>query len=115
MHACERTVQATHHPPHAAHTARPHAILLSSAVCLHPSLPSVPTQAYHARNSLPQPSTLLDIGCSTGISSRWYQQAFPAASITGLDLSPYFLAVAELEERWVEVVQCVRVCLRKVV
>lgn len=58
-------------------------------------------QAYHSRNSLPAPSSLLDIGCSTGISSRWYQRAFPAADITGLDLSPFFLAVAELEERCV--------------
>lgn len=56
-------------------------------------------QAYHARNSLPAPQAILDIGCSTGISTRWYQRAFPAADFTGLDLSPYFLAVAELEER----------------
>jgi SAM-dependent methyltransferase len=64
-----------------------------------PTLSAV--QAYHVRNSLPAPSTLLDIGCSTGISTRWYQKAFPHADLTGLDLSPYFLAVAELEERWV--------------
>lgn len=55
--------------------------------------------AYHARNSLPAPQTILDIGCSTGISTRWYQRAYPDADFTGLDLSPYFLAVAELEER----------------
>lgn len=56
-------------------------------------------QAYHAKHGVPAPSSILDIGCSTGISSRWYQAAWPDADITGLDLSPYFLAVAELEER----------------
>lgn len=61
--------------------------------------PAAWLQAYHARNSLPAPQAILDIGCSTGISTRWYQRAFPAAELTRLDLSPYFLAVAELEER----------------
>ncbi|WIA18673.1 hypothetical protein OEZ85_003377 [Tetradesmus obliquus] len=56
-------------------------------------------QAYHARHGLRAPSSILDIGCSTGISSCWYQAAWPDADITGLDLSPYFLAVAELEEQ----------------
>lgn len=61
--------------------------------------PTLPLQAYHAKHGVPAPSSILDIGCSTGISSRWYQAAWPDADITGLDLSPYFLAVAELEER----------------
>eukprot|EP00775_Hariotina_reticulata_P012315 gene12315-12451_t len=56
-------------------------------------------QEYLSQHGIPAPSALLDIGCSTGISSRWYQQAFQAADITGLDLSPFFLACAELEER----------------
>ncbi|WIA38990.1 hypothetical protein OEZ86_005142 [Tetradesmus obliquus] len=56
-------------------------------------------EAYHSQHGLPAPGSILDIGCSTGISSRWYQAAWPDADITGLDLSPYFLAVAELEER----------------
>lgn len=42
---------------------------------------------------------ILDVGCSVGVSTRWLAQEFPAASIVGLDLSPYFLAVAELRER----------------
>jgi trans-aconitate methyltransferase len=56
-------------------------------------------QAYHSRHGLAPPASILDIGCSTGISSRWYGRSWPQADITGLDLSPYFLAVAELEER----------------
>eukprot|EP00882_Tetradesmus_deserticola_P019724 GHRQ01021254.1.p1 GENE.GHRQ01021254.1~~GHRQ01021254.1.p1 ORF type:complete len:107 (+),score=39.21 GHRQ01021254.1:206-526(+) len=56
-------------------------------------------QAYHSKHGLAAPCSILDVGCSTGISSRWYRRAYPAADITGLDLSPYFLAVAELEER----------------
>jgi len=39
------------------------------------------------------------VGCSTGMSTRWLAREFPEACITGLDLSPYFLAVAELEQR----------------
>lgn len=39
------------------------------------------------------------MGCSTGLSTRWLAAQFPAAQVTGLDLSPYFLAVAELERR----------------
>lgn len=56
-------------------------------------------QAYHAGAGLKAPSTILDIGCSTGLSTRWLQQEFPAADVTGMDLSPYFLSVAERAER----------------
>lgn len=42
---------------------------------------------------------VLDIGCSTGYSTRWLAAEFPEANVLGLDLSPYFLAVAELRER----------------
>ena len=45
------------------------------------------------------PQVIVDIGCSTGFSSRWLAEQFPTANITGMDLSPYFLAVAEWEER----------------
>jgi ubiquinone/menaquinone biosynthesis C-methylase UbiE len=38
---------------------------------------------------------LLDVGCSVGISTRALCDAFPAAArVTGLDLSPFMLAVA---------------------
>lgn len=55
---------------------------------------------YHSKHSLPLPAAILDVGCSTGISTRWLAQAFPgAAAVTGIDASPYFLAVAEWERR----------------
>ncbi|KAF3327101.1 Erythromycin 3''-O-methyltransferase [Carex littledalei] len=42
---------------------------------------------------------ILDIGCSVGVSSRCLAEKFPSASVVGLDLSPYFLAVAEYKQR----------------
>ena len=42
---------------------------------------------------------MLDLGCSVGLSSCWLAAEWPQAQVTGLDLSPYFLAVAELRER----------------
>lgn len=40
------------------------------------------------------PQNILDLGCSVGMSSFALQELYPQAKITGLDLSPYFLAVA---------------------
>ncbi|MEM7595631.1 MAG: class I SAM-dependent methyltransferase [Cyanobacteria bacterium P01_A01_bin.83] len=40
------------------------------------------------------PQHILDLGCSVGISTFSLQQAYPQAQITGVDLSPYFLAIA---------------------
>jgi len=40
------------------------------------------------------PQDVLDVGCSVGLSTDALRAEFPRASITGLDLSPYFLAVA---------------------
>jgi ubiquinone/menaquinone biosynthesis C-methylase UbiE len=58
------------------------------------------------RQKLPPPKRILDVGCSTGISTRWLGKEFEEdseggklESLIGLDLSPYFLAVAEDEER----------------
>jgi len=62
-------------------------------------LPWASFQAYLEARGMPAPKTIVDVGCSTGISSRWLERAFPDAEITGLDLSTYFLAVAEREER----------------
>nr|XP_043624228.1 uncharacterized protein LOC122595837 [Erigeron canadensis] len=42
---------------------------------------------------------ILDIGCSVGVSTRYLADKFPNAKLTGLDLSPYFLAVAKYKEK----------------
>ncbi|MBD2388324.1 class I SAM-dependent methyltransferase [Cylindrospermum sp. FACHB-282] len=42
-----------------------------------------------------QPEDILDLGCSVGMSTFALQAVYPDAKITGLDLSPYFLAVAD--------------------
>ncbi len=40
------------------------------------------------------PQDILDIGCSVGMSTFALHEAYPQAKLTGLDLSPYFLAIA---------------------
>nr|GLL45479.1 uncharacterized protein LOC109168033 [Ipomoea trifida] len=42
---------------------------------------------------------ILDIGCSIGMSTRCLASRYPSANLTGLDLSPYFLAVAQFKEK----------------
>jgi len=42
-----------------------------------------------------QPRDILDLGCSVGMSTFALQDLYPSATLTGLDLSPYFLAVAQ--------------------
>ncbi|CAK7323652.1 unnamed protein product [Dovyalis caffra] len=42
---------------------------------------------------------ILDIGCSVGVSTRFLADKFPSANVTGLDLSPYFLSVAQFKEK----------------
>jgi ubiquinone/menaquinone biosynthesis C-methylase UbiE len=42
-----------------------------------------------------QPQDILDIGCSVGMSTLALQEVYPQANFTGVDLSPYFLAVAQ--------------------
>jgi ubiquinone/menaquinone biosynthesis C-methylase UbiE len=46
-----------------------------------------------------QPQRILDLGCGTGSTTLLLKQAFPTATVTGLDLSPYMLAVAEDKAR----------------
>jgi ubiquinone/menaquinone biosynthesis C-methylase UbiE len=46
-----------------------------------------------------QPQRLLDLGCGTGSMTIPLKQAFPGTNVTGLDLSPYMLAVAEDRSR----------------
>jgi ubiquinone/menaquinone biosynthesis C-methylase UbiE len=41
------------------------------------------------------PTTILDLGCGAGMSTFALQAIYPQAQVTGVDLSPYFLAVAQ--------------------
>jgi ubiquinone/menaquinone biosynthesis C-methylase UbiE len=54
-------------------------------------------QSYHdalqVQLSTP-PEDIVDLGCSVGMSTFALQATFPDATLTGVDLSPYFLAVA---------------------
>uniref|UniRef100_J3N1B8 Methyltransferase type 11 domain-containing protein n=2 Tax=Oryza brachyantha TaxID=4533 RepID=J3N1B8_ORYBR len=45
-----------------------------------------------------QINDILDVGCSVGVSTRYLAEKFPSAKAVGLDLSPYFLAVAAHKE-----------------
>ncbi len=53
-------------------------------------------QSYHdvLKSQINEPRNILDLGCSVGMSTFALQGVYPQAEITGLDLSPYFLAVA---------------------
>ncbi|KAH7403942.1 hypothetical protein KP509_15G001900 [Ceratopteris richardii] len=48
-----------------------------------------------------RPTTILDIGCATGLSTFGLYEVFPGTHVVGVDLSPYFLSVANyrLKER----------------
>ncbi len=57
-------------------------------------------QSFHAllKQEIPlDPQDTLDLGCSVGMSSFALQALYPQAQITGIDLSPYFLAVAQYQ------------------
>ncbi|MDX2229112.1 MAG: class I SAM-dependent methyltransferase [Leptolyngbyaceae cyanobacterium bins.349] len=41
------------------------------------------------------PQDIVDLGCSVGMSTFALQADFPKATVTGVDLSPYFLAIAK--------------------
>ena len=43
----------------------------------------------------PSPRRILDVGCSTGISTAYLAAAYPSTPIVGVDLSPHFLSVAK--------------------
>jgi ubiquinone/menaquinone biosynthesis C-methylase UbiE len=57
-------------------------------------------QSYHdvlqAQMTQP-PHDIVDLGCSVGMSSFALQAIYPEAKVTGVDLSPYFLAVAQYQ------------------
>ena len=42
-----------------------------------------------------KPKDIVDIGCGVGMSTLALQEIYPESNITGIDLSPYFLAVAQ--------------------
>ncbi|MGK7906180.1 MAG: class I SAM-dependent methyltransferase [Synechococcus sp.] len=55
-------------------------------------------QSYHnvLMAQLPAPPTdVVDLGCSIGMSTFALQDCFPSANLTGVELSPYFLAIAD--------------------
>jgi ubiquinone/menaquinone biosynthesis C-methylase UbiE len=58
-------------------------------------------QSYHdiVKEIAIQPQDILDIGCSVGMSTFALQELYPSANLTGVDLSPYFLAVAQYNSR----------------
>lgn len=41
------------------------------------------------------PQTIVDLGCSVGMSTFALQAVYPQAQLTGVDLSPYFLTIAQ--------------------
>jgi ubiquinone/menaquinone biosynthesis C-methylase UbiE len=54
-------------------------------------------QSFHdlVTQALPTPpQAIVDIGCSVGMSTFAMQKVYPQAQLTGVDLSPYFLTVA---------------------
>lgn len=54
-------------------------------------------QSYHdvlLSELLEPPAAIADLGCGVGMSTETLQATFSKAQITGVDLSPYFLAVA---------------------
>ena len=58
-------------------------------------------QSYHdiLKAQLPEdPQNILDMGCGVGMSTSTLPETFPTAQMTGLDLSPYFLAIAHYRE-----------------
>ncbi|MEM6754821.1 MAG: class I SAM-dependent methyltransferase [Cyanobacteria bacterium P01_C01_bin.38] len=52
--------------------------------------------SYHdvLKPQIPEPQDILDLACGVGLSSFALQKIYPQAKVTGLDLSPYFLSVA---------------------
>ncbi len=59
-------------------------------------------QSYHdvLTAKLPEaPKDIVDLGCGVGMSTETLQATFPKARLTGVDLSPYFLAVAKYREQ----------------
>ncbi len=59
-------------------------------------------ESYHQvlKETLPVvPKSIIDLGCGAGRSTVTLQETFPGARLTGVDLSPYFVTVAQHMER----------------
>jgi ubiquinone/menaquinone biosynthesis C-methylase UbiE len=56
-------------------------------------------QSFHdlLKQQVTAPGDILDLGCSVGMSTLALQAVYPSAAITGVDLSPYFLTVAQYQ------------------
>ena len=59
----------------------------------------VDEQEETARRSSKNIKSIVDLGCSVGVSTFYLAEAFPSSTILGIDLSPQFLAVAK-ERQW---------------
>ncbi|MBV6625055.1 MAG: class I SAM-dependent methyltransferase [Rivularia sp. (in: Bacteria)] len=57
--------------------------------------------SYHdvLKPQIPEPKDILDLACGVGLSTFALQKIYPQAKVTGLDLSPYFLSVANYRSR----------------
>ena len=58
-------------------------------------------QTYHQalQELVINPQAILDLGCKIGMTTQTWRSIYPHAQITGIDLSPYFLAVAQYRSR----------------
>jgi ubiquinone/menaquinone biosynthesis C-methylase UbiE len=68
-------------------------------------------QSYHdiLQAQLPEtPNNILDLGCGVGLSTFSLQTAYPDAQVTGLDLSPHFLAVARHQSQTADTASPIR-------
>ena len=54
-------------------------------------------ESYHQtlQERVVDPQAILDLGCGIGMSTQALQLVYPQARVTGVDLSPYFLSVAQ--------------------
>lgn len=64
-------------------------------------------QALPAAAAPGQVQAVLDLGCATGLSSLALTQLFPAAHVTGVDLSPHMVAVGRYHQEKRQVCVCV--------
>jgi ubiquinone/menaquinone biosynthesis C-methylase UbiE len=59
-------------------------------------------QSYHdllKQHLQSTPQTIVDLGCGAGMSTFALKTIFPEAALTGVDLSPYFLTIAQYQSQ----------------